>query len=295
MCPGLGEEGVMKKILVQLDSDQVPSLFDAVTACDSGIDTLLQYGGIGPEAVRDLVYGAMFTRGPEDLKNTAIFIGGTDVAKGEALLGKVTGTFFGPLRVSVMLDSNGCNTTAAAAAVKVLSAGPVEGKRIAVLAGTGPVGQRVAALLAAERAEVILTSRKMDRAKAACAAVEKRFGVKVAPAAVSGTADTEKVLLDAHAAVCTGVEGVMLIPEAVWKPHPTLQALADVNAVPPLGIEGSQVHWNGEEAAGKRIFGAIGIGGFKMKVHKRCIERLFEHSDLVLDAEEVMKMAKEMV
>lgn len=285
----------MKKILVQMDSDRVPSLFDAVAAYDSGIDELLQYGGIEPSEVRDLVYGAMFTRGPADLKNTAVFIGGIDVAKGEALLEKITGTFFGPLRVSVMLDSNGCNTTAAAAVVKVLSEGPVEGKKVVVLAGTGPVGQRVAALLAAEGAGVTLTSRKTDRAEAACAGVKKRFDMKVTPAAVSGTADIENVLRDAHAAVCTGVEGVMLVPEAVWKPHPKLRVLADVNAVPPLGIEGSQVHWNGEEVEGKRLFGAIGIGGFKMKVHKRCIARLFESNDLVLDAEEVMKTAKELV
>jgi hypothetical protein len=284
----------MKKILVQMDSDRTPSLFDAVTAYDSGIDELLQYGGIEPSEVRDLVYGAMFTRGPADLKNTAIFIGGTDVAKGEALLEKVAGTFFGSMRVSAMLDSNGCNTTAAAAVVKVLSAGPVQGKKVVVLAGTGPVGQRVAALLAADGADVTLTSRRMDRAEAACAAVRKRFGAKVTPAAVSGNADMENILRDAHAAVCTGVEGVMLIPEAIWKPHPALKALADVNAVPPLGVEGSRAHWDGEEVAGKRLFGAIGIGGFKMKVHKRCIARLFESNDLVLDAEEIMNTAKEL-
>lgn len=284
----------MKRILVQLDSDRVPSLFDAVTAQDSGIDVLLQYGGIEPGEVRDLVYGAMFTRGPADLKNTAIFIGGIDVAKGEALLREVTGTFFDPLRVSVMLDSNGCNTTATAAVVKVLSAGPVQGKKIVVLAGTGPVGQRVAALLSKEGADVTLTSRTLDRAKAACTALEERFGAKASPAAVADTDETAAALERAHAAVCTGVEGIMLIPESIWKKNPTLQVLADVNAVPPLGIEGTQVHWNGEEIEGKKLFGAIGIGGFKMKVHKQSIARLFEQNDLVLDAEEIMKIAKEL-
>jgi hypothetical protein len=284
----------MKKILVQLDSDRASSLFDAVTAYDSGIDVLLQYGGIEPGEVRDLVYGAMFTRGPADLKNTAIFIGGVNVAKGEAILREVTGTFFDPLRVSVMLDSNGCNTTATAAVVKVLSAGPVQGRKIVILAGTGPVGQRVAALLAKEGAEVILTSRKLDRAKAACAALEERFGVKATPAAVADTAATAGVLEGAHAAICTGIEGVTLIPESVWMKHPTLQVLADCNAVPPLGVEGAQAQWDGKEIEGKRLFGAIGIGGFKMKVHKRSIARLFERNDLVLDAEEIMKCAKEL-
>ena len=284
----------MKKILVQLDSDRAPSLFDAVTAYDSGIDALLQYGGIEPGEVRDLVYGAMFTRGPADLKNTAIFIGGVNVAKGEALLREVARTFFGPLRVSVMLDSNGCNTTATAAVVKVLSAGPVGGKRAVVLAGTGPVGQRVAALLAKEGAEVTLTSRSLDRAKDACSALEERFGAKAIPAAAADAAATAQVLEGAHAAVCAGVEGVMLIPEKIWKEHPSLRVLADVNAVPPLGIEGTEVHWDGMEIEGKRLFGAIAIGGFKMKVHKRSIARLFERNDLVLDAGEIMATAREL-
>ena len=284
----------MKKILVQLDGDRVPSLFDAVTACDSGIDVLLPYAGIEPKEVRDLVYGAMFTRGPADLKNTAIFIGGINVAKGEAILREVTGTFFGPLRVSVMLDSNGCNTTATAAVVKVLSAGPVQGGKVVVLAGTGPVGQRVAALLAKEGAKVALTSRKLERAEAACAALEERFGAKAFPASVADMDATAEILEGAHAVVCTGVEGVTLITESIWKKHPTLKVLADVNAVPPLGVEGTQVHWDGEEVEGKRLFGAIGIGGFKMKVHKRSIARLFERNDLVLDAEEIMKTAKEL-
>ena len=140
----------MQKILIQFDSDRVAAVFDAVTAYDAGIDVLLQYGGIEPGEVRDLVYGAMFTRGPADLKNTAVFIGGIDVAKGEAILREAVGSFFDPLRVSVMLDSNGCNTTAAAAVVKVISTVPVNGQKVVVLAGTGPVGQRAAGLLAAE-------------------------------------------------------------------------------------------------------------------------------------------------
>ncbi len=286
--------GGMRKILVQLDGDRVPSLFDSITAYDSGVDVLIPYGGIELKEVRDLVYGAMFTRGPADLKNSAVFIGGTDVAKGESILKEVTATFFDPLRVSVMLDSNGCNTTAAAAVVKTLSTGSVEGKKVVVLAGTGPVGQRVAALLAKDGAEVILTSRTNDRAEAACSALHERFGTKVFPAAVSGAEATGRVLEEAYAAVCTGIEGVTLIPENIWKKHPTLRILADLNAVPPLGIEGTQVHWNGEEFEGKRLFGAIGIGGLKMQIHKRAIARLFERNDLVLDAEEIMEIAKEL-
>ena len=76
--------------------------------------------GVTVDQVQGLVHGSMFTRGPQDLKSTAIFVGGTDVAAAEELLRRVLKSFFGPLRVSVMMDANGANTTAAAA---VLAAG----------------------------------------------------------------------------------------------------------------------------------------------------------------------------
>src|SRR5215510_12583065 len=103
------------KILIQLDPDPHASVFDAVVAVDAGVERLLQYASVEPEEVEGLVHGAIFTRGPQDLANTAIFIGGSNVAAGEALLKRVTGTFIGPMRVSVLLDANGANTTAAAA------------------------------------------------------------------------------------------------------------------------------------------------------------------------------------
>ena len=79
----------MKKILVQLDTDSHPSVFDRVVAIDAGVDELFSYGGVTVENVTGLVHGAMFTRSPNDLKNTAIFVGGSDVKAGEALLAKV--------------------------------------------------------------------------------------------------------------------------------------------------------------------------------------------------------------
>ena len=105
------------RILLQLDTDLHPSSFDSVVAIDSGVDHLLQYGNVQAESVTSLVHGAMFTRGGEDLSQTAIFIGGSNVHAAEDLLKSVSKVFFGPVRVSVMLDANGCNTTAAAAVV----------------------------------------------------------------------------------------------------------------------------------------------------------------------------------
>lgn len=288
----------MKKILIQLDGDRAPSVFDAVTAYDAGADALLQYGGVETSEVRDLVYGAMFTRGPADLKNSAVFIGGTDVAKGEAMLAEAKGAFFGPVSVSVMLDARGCNTTAASAVVKLMSAGDLTGRKVVVLAGTGPVGRRAAGLLALEGADVTiaetLPTDALERAEAACAAVGERFGVSVAAAAASGAEAVGAVLDGATAVLCTGAAGIELLPEELWRAHETVRVLADVNAVPPLGVAGAKATWDGEDVDGKLVFGALGIGGLKMSVHKRSLARLFESNDLVLDAESIMAIAKEL-
>lgn len=284
----------MKKILIQLDSDNQSSVFDAITACDAGVDHILQYAGVKPEQVRDLVYGAMFTRGGDALKNSAVFVGGSDVTIGERMLQAVTDSFFGPVRVSAMLDSNGCNTTAVAAVRKILSVGEIRGKKVVILAGTGPVGMRAAGLLALEGAEVILTSRSMEKSEKAVAIVKERFNTDLCAAQVSNIEETIKIMNGAYAVFCAGAAGIMLIPESIWMEHPTLHVMADANAVPPLGIESTKPHWSGKEISGKIIFGALGIGGLKMEIHRKCVSQLFTQNDLVLDAEEIYTIAKEM-
>ncbi|HMG17246.1 MAG TPA: methylene-tetrahydromethanopterin dehydrogenase N-terminal domain-containing protein, partial [Gemmatimonadales bacterium] len=121
----------MRKLLVQLDSSRLPSVFDRVVALDAGADEVLSYGGVVESDVRDLIHGCIFTRGPKDLKNTAVFIGGADMTTGEQLLAAARRAFFGPFTVSLMLDSNGSNTTAVAAVAKMVqAAGDVRGKRV---------------------------------------------------------------------------------------------------------------------------------------------------------------------
>ncbi|MBM4465749.1 MAG: methylenetetrahydromethanopterin dehydrogenase [Chloroflexi bacterium] len=284
----------MKKLLLQLDSDKHPSVFDTITAYDAGADQVLALGNVAVEDVRDLVYGAMFTRGGEALKNSAVFIGGSDVPTGEAMLKAAVGAFFGPVRVSVMMDSNGCNTTAASAVAKIVGAAEVAGKKAVVLAGTGPVGLRAATFLAKEGCQTFLTSRSLQRAEQAAEQIRERFGVEVTPLAVSDEATTRQALEGAAVILTAGTAGVQLVSEAIWADHPDLQVLGDVNAVPPTGIEGIKPHWDGKEKNGKIIFGALGIGGLKMKVHRGCVARLFESNELVLGAEEIYAIAKEL-
>ena len=283
---------LVKKLLLQLDTAPLPSVFDRVVAHDGGADDVMAYGGITPETARDLVHGCIFTRGPKDLRNTAIFVGGTDMAAGEKLFAAVRKAFFGPMKVSMMLDSNGSNTTAVAAVAKVVQAagGDVKGARAVVTAGTGPVGMRAAGLLAKAGADVTITSRRAVDA-GFLEGLQKRFGGSIRAVAMSDAAQAAQVLDGAALLVSAGPAGVCMVPHAAWAGR-GLRVAADLNAVPPQGVEGIEVQDNGVERDGVIAFGALGVGGLKMKIHKACIARLFESNDAVLDAETIAEVAQ---
>jgi len=285
----------MKKLLFQFDTDLHPSVFDTVVGYDAGADHVVGHGGLTPENVGALVEGAIFTRSPKDKKNTAIFIGGGDMAAGQALLAAVRAKFFGGFRVSVMLDSNGGNTTAAAAVAKLAAGGVIAGKKAVVLAGTGPVGQRAAVLLAQEgAAQVVVTSRKLAQAERACADMKARFGVELTPAEAADTQARVQAIEGAHIVFAAGAAGIELLPEECWRDHPTLALIADANATPPLGIGGLGLADRGANRHGKTAWGALGFGPLKLALHRACVARLFEQNDLVLDAEDIFKTAKEL-
>lgn len=284
----------MKKLLFQFDTDPYASVFDTVVAYDGGADRVTGYANVTPDTVGALVDGTIFTRGGKDKQNTAIFIGGGNMEKGEALLEAVKKRFFGPFRVSVMLDSNGSNTTAAAGVALLAKAKKLKGKKAVVLAGTGPVGMRAAAFLAQEGADVTITSRTKDRADAAAKALKNRFGVDVKSIAAADDKARAEAVKDANIVYAAGAIGAQLLPASAWKDNSNIQLLADVNAQPPLGIEGIEATDKGKDYNGKLAFGALGIGGLKLKLHRGCIKQLFESSDGVFDAEEIYALAKEM-
>jgi hypothetical protein len=281
----------MKRVLMQFDTDVHPSSFDAVVAIDSGVDVLIPYGQVQPEAVRNLVYGALFTRSPDQLQHTAIFVGGSRVEAGERLLEEIKKTFFGPFSVSVMLDSGGANTTAAAAVLRVAQYLSPAGRIVVVLGGTGPVGQRVARLLARQRAYVRLASRSLQRARDAWARITEAVpGAQGEPAGTGSIEDLAQTLLDAEVVISAGAAGVQLLPAAVWHPIESLGILVDLNVVPPLGIEGVEPNDKAVERDGVLCFGGLAVGSLKMKIHRAAIARLFERNDLVLDAEEIYEI-----
>jgi hypothetical protein len=267
-----------KRILFQFDCDQHPSSFDAVVAIDSGVDHLIPCAGVQPTSIEPLVHGAMFTRGGDDLKNTAIFLGGSDVGVAENLLRCVTKAFFGPVRVSVMMDANGCNTTAAAAVVAAARHIDLDGAHAVVLGGTGPVGERVARLLVSDGASVTLTSRTLSRAQKVCDRIAKQVAknrsdgqirpeTQLTAAELDSPENVAATLSRANIVIACGAAGIQLASESDLAAAKDLAVAIDLNAVPPSGI------------------GGVSVMG-------RAIESLFESNDKVLNADEIFAIAK---
>ena len=285
----------MKKLLYQFDTNPLPSVFDNVLGYDGGADHISAYGGVTAENVGGLVEGAIFTRGLKDKKNTAIFIGGGNMAEGEAVLAAVRKIFFAEFRVSVMLDCNGCNTTASAAVAWLVHGRSLAGKRAVVLGGSGPVGQRAAALLAREGADVAITGRRCEVVQAACDSIRARFGITVRAVEAKTNAERAGAIEGAQILLATGAAGIALLDEKQWQDSATLELLADANASPPAGIQGVGQNDRGTLKHGKILFGALGFGSLKLALHRACVGRLFGQNDLLLDTEEIYAIAKTMI
>jgi methylenetetrahydrofolate/methylenetetrahydromethanopterin dehydrogenase (NADP+) len=289
----------VKKILLQLDTDEHPSPFDAIVAHDADVDVLLSHSGVKAESARALAQDAFFTRGVDDLNTMAVWVGGKNVAAGEEIFDEVQKAFFGPFRVSVMIDSNGCNTTAATTIARIAKARSLSGDR-AVVIGLGAVGLRSATLLQKEGCEVTMAALSPDlfggdrpHRRPRGLDVAQRLGLDVREPA--DRSELEGALDGAQIVLSAGPAGVLVLRRDFWAAHPTIELLADYNAAEPLGLEDTKATDDLADYDGKLVLGALAIGGPKMKVHKTCVGRLFESNEAVLDTDAVYEIARELV
>jgi methylenetetrahydrofolate/methylenetetrahydromethanopterin dehydrogenase (NADP+) len=286
----------MKKILIQLDTDQHPSAFDAIAAYDADVDVVLGFGSITADSLADVVQGAIFPRGPEGLANTAFWVGGSKVRDGEAVFEAARKLFFKPFRPSIMLDSDGSNTTAAACVALVRSAVALHGSRAAVT-GAGPVGLRTAELLRREGAEVTMFTFPPDvmeggYRRAAGIAVAEEAGFKVVEPASSDDLDAA---LAGHVAIfAAGPSGTQILHRSGWAQE-GVRVVVDYSAAEPVGVEGVDRTDSLKEDDGVLKLGALAVGGPKMKVQKRCVQRMFEAKGTVMDLEGVYEVALEVL
>ena len=285
------------RVLLQLDTDPHASVFDSVVAVDSSVTQLFRHSGIRPEDVTALVHGLLFTRSPTELNHSAVFVGGSDIAAGQAVFDKVRSVFFGPFRVSVMLDSNGSNTTAAAAVVTAARHAPLEDSDAVVLGATGPVGRRCVHLLAENGSPVVIVSRDLAKAEALKSEVEqaipKSIG-QIRAIQLANAAAVQEALIHAQTLISCGAAGSMLLDAQSREQAKSLKVAIDLNATPPLGLEGIEATDKGTVRGSTACYGALGVGGLKMKVHKAALARMFAVNDAVLDLGPIFQLAMEL-
>ena len=279
------------------------SPFDINMAADAGYQLVVPYADVGLDSIVALTQDTIFSRGPRGVARTGIFIGGRDAVLAADMLDQCVKAMVPPFAVSVMADPSGAYTTAAAmvacveAALQAHHGHGLEGRRIVVLGGTGPVG-RIAGVLAAQAgAEVRLSSRHgIDVAEEAARHTAARFGVVMHGVSGGDRAAVRTSLGEADVLLATAAAGVQVVSAEDLAFAKGLEVAADVNAVPPEGIVGVGVMDDAKPLAGTGAvgIGALAIGNVKYQTQHRLLVRMreAEKSPLTLSFAEAFAMAR---
>lgn len=294
-----------KLTILFLDTDKHVSPFEPLLVADLFPDAqLLLYSAVEPEDAKRITQDAMFPRGPKGVKYTKMFIGGYDVAKVEKIVEIVKKTMFPPFEFTVIVDPRGSNTTAAAAVAKTLELsikhgfGELKDKNVTVLAGTGPVGVAAAILYGLEGANVIVTSRSLEKAEKTAQRANKELGgEKVRGVKASTQEEIGRAIEEADIILASGAAGVRLLPlEMLKKYGRKCRILADVNAVPPTGIEGLDPSDEDKEVVpGAYGVGALRIGMLKNAVLAELFKKAAETPKGILDYKAAYEVAKKLI
>jgi methylene-tetrahydromethanopterin dehydrogenase len=259
------------------------SPFDINMAADAGYQIVVPYCEVGLDQVTGLTQDTIFSRGPKGVARTGIFIGGRDALLAADMLERATAAMVKPFVVSLMADPSGAYTTAAAmvacveAALKRAHPQGLQGQRIVILGGTGPVG-RIAGVIAAQAgAEVVLSSRHgIAAAEQAARATGERFGVTMHGASGGDAAAVHASIDGADVLLACAAAGVQVVSSDALAGARRLKVAADVNAVPPAGIAGIGVMDDAKPLAGTSALGigALAVGNVKYQTQHRLLVRM---------------------
>jgi methylene-tetrahydromethanopterin dehydrogenase len=250
------------------------SPFDINMAVDAGFDAIATYTSVTLDEVTGLVQDAIFSRPPKVGVKTGMFFAGKNATLALDMMAKAKGALVPPFGISFLADPNGSFTTAAAMVAcvgKMLrekKSRELKGCAVAVFGATGVVGFSAAVIAALEGADVTLVGYDgIKRVGDAAAEIKKRFDVDVKSADGSDDARKGAILAGAEVALCAGRAGVTILSRAQFAAAPHLLVVADVNAVPPPGVEGLEMTANGVEvtAHGTLGLGPLAIGNVKYK------------------------------
>ena len=281
------------------------SPFDVNMAYEAQFDGVIPYSEVTLEDIHALTQDTIFSRGPAGVKRTGIFIGGREFGLALDMLSRAQVAMVPPFEVSVFADPSGAITTAAAAiaciekALKKQKDTDLNGKKLYIFGGTGPVGVCAGILADHCGAEVYLAShRGAEVGTKVAEEYNGRFKVNM-KGADSGSAESiEQILQGAHIVIGAAKAGIRILSQEQLEKAEALEVAADINAVPPLGVEGVETNDMGkvlEFTPGAALgIGALAIGDVKYKVHKTMFEMMIQSDTaLYLDHEESFKVARE--
>jgi len=260
------------------------SPFDVNMALDAGFDTVMPYTGVTIDDVTGLTQDAIFSRGPSGVRRTGIFIGGREVELAHEMLETAQAAMVPPFEASVFADPSGAYTTAAAMVAEVerlaKAAGRdgLQGLKVVVY-GIGPVGACTAVLAVDAGAQVTICSHNSAvRARSVAAMCQARFGAIIGGICAGDSEQKRAVIRDAHVILACGKAGVRLFSRDELAEARELLVAADVNAVPPEGIEGVGAMDRGKPlpaGSGRAVgVGALAIGNIKYKVQRALFQRM---------------------
>ncbi|MDQ6438255.1 methylenetetrahydromethanopterin dehydrogenase [Mesorhizobium sp. LHD-90] len=293
-----------KHILHMITPLKHMSPFDVNMALDAGFDAVVPYVGVGLDEVTGLVQDAIFSRPPDAGVDTGVFIAGKDVSLALDMFDAAKKAMVPPFQISVFADPAGSFTTAAAMVAKVEKALEKKFERglkdtdIAIFGATGVVGFCTAVIAAKEGAKVTIVGHDgLERVGKVAAEMKSRFGVTVQPA--DGSTEAKKTALaEAAEVILTAAKaGVQVISKAQLAKAGKLLIAADVNAVPPAGVEGLGVHANGEPIDGGKALGIgpLAIGNVKYKVESGLFKKMIEAEKTVtFDFQDAFSLAREL-
>jgi methylene-tetrahydromethanopterin dehydrogenase len=298
-----------RSILHMFDPMPNNSPFDINMAMDAGFDVLMPYSNVKLDSINRLTQDVIFSRSPAGVKRTGIFIGGRDLGLAMDMLDASQQAMVPPFEVSVFADPSGAFTTAAALVacveqeLKVRHDKELKECNALVFGGTGPVGIATGIIASLAGADTALVDHlSIDAASDVAKAYNRRFGCTLRGACASSEADKVKLVSDADIIFCAAKAGVLVLSSAVLKEARQLKVAGDVNAVPPLGIEGIKRNDSGAplihaiNAQGAVGVGALAVGNVKYQLQNELLKLMLKtDKPLYLDFREAFNKARDLV
>lgn len=292
-------------ILHFLSTQSFASPFDINMAVDAGYKVVVPHTGVRLNDTQALVQDAIFSRPPEHGCRTAIFIGGKDALMALDMLTVAKTSLVPPFQLSALADPGGSFTTAAAMVACVESlyqkktSRPLDGASVAVFGATGVVGFASAVIAARSGADVKVVSHiGLAALDPLVSAAKKRFGVTLKPVLGGRDSDKGKIVANADIVLCAAAAGVQVLKAKHFEKSKRTVVVADVNAVPPAGIEGVDLFDFGRPIGKRGLLsvGPLAIGDIKYKTQAGLLRSMLRtDQSLMLDFNDAFAVARQLV